>query len=100
MNVAQLSGVSIQAKGITPDIEVLQELPDELKGNVETKGEAGLRGHLQGEGEGEESSGSQAYVPPDPKDDAQLKLALDLLNGVQLNSAFPPVGDQKAAVPN
>ena len=94
------SGVSIQAKGITPDIEVLQELPDELKGNVETKGEAGLRGHLQGEGEGEESSGSQAYVPPDPKDDAQLKLALDLLNGVQLNSAFPPVGDQKAAVPN
>ncbi|WP_249692766.1 S41 family peptidase [Stappia sp. WLB 29] len=93
------SGVSIQAKGITPDIEVLQELPEELRANgAETKGEAGLRGHLQGDGE--EQSGSQAYVPPDPKDDAQLKLALDLLNGVQVNSAFPPVGDQKAAVPN
>ncbi|MHC5655019.1 S41 family peptidase [Stappia sp.] len=93
------SGVSIQAKGITPDIELLQKLPDELKGEaVETKGEAGLKGHLQGDGE--EGSGSQAYVPPDPKDDAQLKLALDLLNGVQVNSAFPAVGDQKAEVPN
>ena len=94
------SGVSIQAKGITPDIEFLQELPEELRGKVETEGEAGLRGHLKGEGEDEEGSGSQAYVPPDPKDDAQLNFALDLLNGVQVNSAFPPVGDQKAGIPN
>ena len=78
------SGVSIQAKGITPDIEFLQELPEELRGKVETEGEAGLRGHLKGEGEDEEGSGSQAYVPPDPKDDAQLNFALDLLNGVQV----------------
>ncbi len=40
------SGRSIQAKGIDPDIEVLQEIPDELKGKDETKGEAGLKGHL------------------------------------------------------
>lgn len=93
------SGVSIQAKGITPDIEMLQKLPEDLASDVvETKGEAGLKGHL--DGEGEEQSGSQAYVPPDPKDDVQLKLALDLLNGVQVNSAFPPVGDEKAQVPN
>ena len=39
------SGRSIQAKGIEPDIEVLQEVPDELKGKDETKGEASLRGH-------------------------------------------------------
>src|SRR4051812_41808515 len=37
------SGRSIQAKGIEPDQEVLQEVPDELKGKDETKGEAGLR---------------------------------------------------------
>lgn len=94
------SGVSIQAKGINPDIEALQVLPEELRGKVDTKGEAGLRGHLKGEEEDEQGSGSQAYVPPDPKDDSQLKLALDLLNGVQANSAFPPVGDKKAGVPN
>ncbi|MXN66694.1 PDZ domain-containing protein [Stappia sp. GBMRC 2046] len=95
------SGTSIQAKGIGPDIEVLQELPDELKGKAETKGEAGLRGHLEAEdGEENEGSGSQAYVPADPKDDTQLKLALDLLRGIQVHSAFPPTGDQKASIPN
>ena len=41
------SGRSIQAKGIEPDQEVLQEVPDELKGEDETKGEAGLPGHLK-----------------------------------------------------
>lgn len=91
------SGNSIQAKGIVPDIEVLQELPEELVGRVSTQGEAGLRGHL--EAEGEEQSGSQAYVPPDPEDDTQLNLALDLLRGVQVNSAFPPLSDT-ATVPN
>ncbi len=93
------SGTSIQAKGITPDIVYLQELPEELKGKVNTKGEAGLRGHLKAE-EGDEASGSQAYVPVDPKDDAQLKYALDLLRGTQANSAFPPTGDKAQNVPN
>jgi carboxyl-terminal processing protease len=93
------SGNSIQAKGITPDIEVLQDLPPELKDQVtDTKGEASLKGHLKSETEGKEESGSQAYVPPDPKDDKQLKTALDLLRGLQANSAFPPSPD--AAVPN
>src|SRR5689334_12051679 len=53
------SGRSIQAKGITPDIEVLQDVPDELKGR-ELGGEATLRGHLKGESQ-EESGGSQSY---------------------------------------
>jgi carboxyl-terminal processing protease len=82
------SGKSIQAKGITPDIEVLQEVPEELKARTDTKGESSLRGHLKGEGT--EQTGSQSYVPPDPKDDKALKMALDLMRGVATNSAFPP----------
>src|SRR5207244_803679 len=62
------SGRSIQAKGITPDIEVLQEVPDELKARTDTRGESSLRGHLKGD-PGQEETGSQSYIPPDPKND-------------------------------
>src|SRR5262249_31980433 len=55
------SGRSIQAEGITPDITVLQDVPDDLKGRTDTEGEASLRGHLKGKGE--EHKGSQAYIP-------------------------------------
>lgn len=88
-------GRSIQAKGIEPDIEVLQDVPEELKTRTETKGEASLRGHLKADGQ--EATGSQSYVPPDPKDDKALHAALDLLRGVKVNSAFPP---KPKAVPN
>src|SRR6202030_2010613 len=90
------SGRSIQAKGITPDIEILQEVPEDLKARTDTKGEASLRGHLKSEGS--EESGSQSYVPPDEKDDRALKEALDLLRGTITDAAFAP--NQKAAVPN
>ncbi len=90
------SGRSIQAKGIVPDIEVLQDVPDDLKARTDSKGEASLRGHLKAEGA--EESGSQSYVPPDEKDDRALKTALDLLRGTTTNAAFPP--NPKAAVPN
>lgn len=90
------SGKSIQAKGIIPDIEVLQDVPDEVKGRTETKGESSLRGHLKADGE--EQGGSQSYVPPEPKDDKALKAAIDLLRGVATNSAFPP--NPKAGIPN
>ena len=95
------AGRSIQAKGIDPDIEILQDLPEELKGKAETKGEASLRGHLESQ-DGEEGGGSQAYVPPDAKDDKQLNYALDLLRGIQINQAYPPSTDKAAAevVPN
>lgn len=83
------AGRSIQAKGIQPDIELIQDLPDELKGKIEPRGEASLKGHLK-TNEGEEQAGSPAYIPPDPKNDKQLNLALDLLRGVQKNAAFPP----------
>jgi carboxyl-terminal processing protease len=100
------SGRSIQAKGIDPDQEVLQEVPDELKGKDETKGEAGLRGHLKN---GEEKGGSSAYVPPDPAKDKQLLAAYDYLRGVRRgaeNQAAPaPVQGETGqtaakAVPN
>ena len=74
------SGRSIQAKGIDPDIQILQEIPDELKGKDETKGEAGLKGHLRNGAE-EEKGGSSAYVPADPKKDRQLIYALSVLRG-------------------
>jgi carboxyl-terminal processing protease len=83
------SGKSIQAKGITPDIEVLQDVPEDLKARTDTKGESSLRGHLKAE-EGKEQTGSQSYVPPDPKDDKALKMALDLMRGTASNAAFPP----------
>jgi carboxyl-terminal processing protease len=91
------SGRSIQAKGITPDIEVLQDVPEDLKSRTDTKGEASLRGHLKGDA-GKEQTGSQSYVPPDQKDDKALIMAEELLRGTQQNSAFPP--NPKTPVPN
>ena len=89
------SGKSIQAKGIVPDIEVLQDVPDELKSRADTKGEASLRGHLKTQ-EGEEKTGSQSYIPPDVKNDKALNEALALLRGTKSNPAFPP--NAKAAL--
>jgi len=91
------SGTSIQAKGIEPDIEVEQELPDELAGKVKARGESSLRGHLEAS-DGEEESGSFAYVPAETEDDQQLQSALSLLRGIQVNSAFPP--DPESGIPN
>ncbi|HEV2630956.1 MAG TPA: S41 family peptidase [Pseudolabrys sp.] len=89
------SGRSIQAKGITPDVEVMQDVPDDLKNKTDTKGEASLRGHLKGD-PGKEQTGSQSYIPPDPKNDKALHAADDLLRGVQVNSA----PNAKTPVPN
>jgi carboxyl-terminal processing protease len=90
------SGHSIQAKGITPDIEVLQDVPDELKTRTEVKGEASMRGHLSAEGA--EQTGSQSYVPPAEKDDKALAAAYNLLRGVTVNADVRP--SPKTAVPN
>ncbi|MEG6507978.1 S41 family peptidase [Methyloligella sp. 2.7D] len=83
------SGRSIQAKGIEPDVEVEEEMPDDLKKKAEvmgTRGEADLRGHLKGEDEApgeKEESGSSAYVPQDKEKDTQLNYALDILRGIK-----------------
>ncbi|MGX7703747.1 S41 family peptidase [Methylobacterium sp. Gmos1] len=92
------SGRSIQAKGIEPDQEVLQDVPDELKGKDETKGEAGLKGHLK-QKDTEERGGSSAYVPPDPAKDKQLIAAVDFLHGVQKGAANTAKSTDKATDP-
>ena len=79
------SGKSIQAKGIVPDYEVLQDVPDDLKARTDTRGEASLRGHLKADGD--EQTGSQSYVPPDAKDDKALKVAVDFLHGIKPQAA-------------
>jgi carboxyl-terminal processing protease len=94
------SGRSIQAKGVSPDIEVLQDVPADQQAHDMTS-ESKLRGHLKGQGEGAEQTGSQSYVPQDPKDDKALHTALDLLRGVKTaNPAADSKGDSKASSPN
>jgi carboxyl-terminal processing protease len=90
------SGRSIQAKGIDPDIQELQDVPSAVKGEAATKGEASLPGHLAATGK--EESGSQSFVPPDEKNDKALQEAIDLLRGTAKNAAFPP--NPNASVPN
>jgi carboxyl-terminal processing protease len=90
------SGRSIQAKGITPDIKVVQTVPANVAGGAETMSEASLHGHLKATGKEEE--GSQSYVPPNSKDDKALHTAEELLRGTMVNSAFPP--NPKTPVPN
>jgi carboxyl-terminal processing protease len=87
------SGRSIQAKGIAPDIEILQDVPDELKSRYQVKGEASMRGHLSADGA--EQVGSQSYVPPAAKDDRALNAAFNLLRGVTVSDV-----QAKRSVPN
>ncbi len=85
------SGRSIQAKGIDPDIRVLENIPDDLKGKVSSMGEASLFGHLKNDGV--EEKGSDAYIPPDHDKDTQLAAAVKLLHGAKaetLRSPDPP----------
>lgn len=83
------SGKSIQGKGITPDIVITQPLPPEFAGMDVVRGESELKGHIKGDAEDDEGSGSAAYVPADPEEDVQLKEAYKLLRGETTNDAFP-----------
>ena len=87
------SGRSIQAKGIVPDIEVLQDVPDELKARTDTRGEASLRGHLKAEGAGgdrlavlrpagsEERQGAQHRARPGARHPEELGLSAEPEDG-------------------
>ena len=79
---------------------VLQDVPDDLRGKDDTKGEASLRGHLKN-GE-DEKGGSQAFVPPDAKNDKQLIAAEDILRGVNkaMNNLTSAPASEPAKVPN
>ena len=83
------SGHSLQAQGVKPDIEVLQDVPKEVVGREpQVTSEANLPGHLKAEGA--EETGSQSWVPPDTPDDKALAAALALLRGTMTDAAFPP----------
>ncbi|TCT35347.1 S41 family peptidase [Martelella mediterranea] len=90
------SGTSIQGTGIEPDIIVEQKLPEDLEGLIRPEGESALRGHIEGDQETDEGSGSVAYVPREPEDDVQLQYAIGLLEGTEKNDAFP--ADPRKAV--
>jgi carboxyl-terminal processing protease len=83
------SGRSIQATGIEPDQQVLEDVPDEFKGLDETRGEAGLRGHLKSSDK-DEKGGSSAYVPQDPTKDKQLIAAFEYLHGTREGADLSP----------
>ncbi|MGF0539865.1 S41 family peptidase [Agrobacterium sp. ES01] len=91
------SGRSIQGTGITPDIKVEQPLPEELKGKMRSEGESSLPGHIKGNAETDEGSGSVAYVPENKDDDVQLNYALDLLRGKKTDPSFPPNTEKPVA---
>ncbi|WP_332694215.1 S41 family peptidase [Devosia sp.] len=81
---------SIQALGITPDIEIKQVVPEEFQGRDEIIGEAGLAGHITIEGQEETSVGSSVYVPAEKAEDTQLQYAIRLVQGEETDAAFPP----------
>ena len=81
---------SIQAAGITPDIEVFQDVPEEFKGRDEIIGEAALSGQIGGGTEGEATTGSSIYVPREKEEDTQLQYAVKLILGEETDPAFPP----------
>jgi carboxyl-terminal processing protease len=88
------SGHSLQAQGIAPDIEVLQDVPKELAAQAQPRSESTLPGNLKAEGE--EEKGSQAYIPRDAKDDKALQTAIALIRGTETNPAYPPTPKQAA----
>jgi carboxyl-terminal processing protease len=90
------SGHSLQAQGIKPDLEVLQDVPKEVADReLPVRSEANLPGHLKAEGD--EATGSQSYIPPVPANDKALQTALGLLRGTMTDAAFPPNPKQAAS---
>jgi carboxyl-terminal processing protease len=76
------SGTSIQAKGITPDIEV-HEAKIELKDDTNGRREADLRGRLDNDTSGGSGPSADGTGTLDERD-YQLARAIDLLRGIAL----------------
>ena len=89
------SGISIQAKGIKPDIEVAQARVEHLKSNARReRHEADLPGALdndqtstnqdKSDGKDKEDKAASGMKNPEKRIDYQLERALDLLRGLAL----------------
>jgi carboxyl-terminal processing protease len=83
------SGVSIQASGIVPDVELPENAALQAFDRAPTVRERDLRGHLRGEREGEETVAVPNATPvetPAPRsseaDDFAVREALNLLKGL------------------
>jgi carboxyl-terminal processing protease len=77
------AGISIQAKGITPDIEVRQSRVEVIDEGAARR-EADLRGRLENEQVEEEQSEGEVSGVEGEAEDYQLARALDLLRGVAM----------------
>ena len=77
------AGTSIQAKGITPDIEVRQSRVEVIDEGMARR-EADLRGRLDNEQVEEQQSGDEISGAEGEAEDYQLARALDLLRGVAM----------------
>ena len=77
--------------------DIRDVVPADLKGKEDIQGEASLKGHLTNGAE--DTSGSQAYVPADPKNDKQLIAAVNLLNGVKPPEPAPAKADATGSPP-
>ncbi|WP_415235155.1 S41 family peptidase [Sneathiella sp.] len=77
------SGISIQAKGIVPDIEVKQSRLEVLE-NGARRSEADLRNHLANGAEEDSATAEDEVAENEEIQDYQLLRAKDLLKGVSL----------------
>ncbi len=75
------AGHVIESKGITPDVEVAQDLPDDLKPTTKPTGD---------------QAALQSYVPPDPQADKALNRAFELLRKTAQNVPGTTVRRAKA----
>jgi carboxyl-terminal processing protease len=80
------SGTSIQAMGITPDIEV-HEAKVELKDDTSGRRESDLRGRLLNESADPSSGNGSGPQSALDAEDYQLARAIDLLRGISLYEA-------------
>ena len=91
-----VANVACTFMGMATQSLMAYDVPEELKGRTELKGEASMRGHLSAESA--EQTGSQSYVPPVEKDDKALGAAYNLLRGISVNADVPSA--PKKAVAN
>jgi carboxyl-terminal processing protease len=77
------AGTSIQAKGITPNIEVRQSRVEVIDEGAARR-EADLRGRLENDQIEEEQAADEVAGAEGEAEDYQLERALDLLRGVAM----------------